>query len=228
MSNFKRFSLAMLVLVVAFAAMGCRKDDNPVMPAPKARVMAVHASPNAPAVDLLVDNVVAGTALAYPGNTGYLSVNAGTRNLKLNVTETSTTVINADLPLSPGASYSVFACDSVSKIAPLVLTDDLAAPASGMARVRFVHLSPNAPAVDIAVTSGPVLFANKSFKQYSAFTPVAAGTYNLEVRPAGSSAVVLPLPGITLQAGRIYTVFAKGFLGGAGAQALGAQIIVNN
>jgi hypothetical protein len=28
--------------------------------------------------------------------------------------------------------------------------------------------------------------------------------------------------------GKIYTVFAKGFLGGTGAQALGAEIIVNN
>jgi hypothetical protein len=228
MSTFKRVSLALLSLAVAVAVTSCRRDDNPVMPTPKARVMAIHASPDAPAVDLLVDNVVAGTGLAYPGNTGYLTVNAGTRNLKINVSGTSTTVINANLPLSPGASYSVFACDSVSKIAPLVLTDDLSAPASGMAHVRFVHLSPNAPAVDVAVTSGPVLFANKSFKQYSAFTPVAAGTYNLEVRPAGSSTVVLPLPGITLQAGKIYTVFAKGFLGAAGTQALGAQIIVNN
>jgi hypothetical protein len=31
-----------------------------------------------------------------------------------------------------------------------------------------------------------------------------------------------------LTSGKIYTVFAKGFLGGTGAQALGAQIIVNN
>jgi hypothetical protein len=28
--------------------------------------------------------------------------------------------------------------------------------------------------------------------------------------------------------GNIYTVFAKGFVGGTGAQALGAEIIVNN
>jgi hypothetical protein len=91
-----------------------------------------------------------------------------------------------------------------------------------------VHLSPNAPAVDVAVTGGPVLFANKAFKDYSAFTPVDAGTYDLEVRLAGQATVVLPLPGITLQAGKIYTVFARGFAGGTGAQALGAQIIVNN
>ena len=39
---------------------------------------------------------------------------------------------------------------------------------------------------------------------------------------------MLPLPGITLEAGKIYTVFAKGFVGGTGGQALGAQIIANN
>ena len=228
MTSTKRIALALLAVTVAALATSCRLNDNPAAPFVKARVMAVHASPDAPAVDLLVDGAVAGTGLAYPGNTGYLPVKSGTRNFKINVSGTSTTVINANLPLSPGASYSVFAVDSVSKISALVLTDDLTKPAAGKAHVRFVHLSPNAPAVDVAVTSGPVLFANESFKQYSAFTPVAAGTYNLEVRPAGSGTVVLPLPGITLQAGKIYTVFAKGFLGGTGAQALGAQIIVNN
>ncbi|HAD33406.1 MAG TPA: cell wall anchor protein, partial [Chitinophagaceae bacterium] len=98
----------------------------------------------------------------------------------------------------------------------------------GKAHVRFVHLSPDAPAVDVAVTGGSVVFANKAFKTYTAFTPLDAGTYNLEVRVAGTSTVALPLPGIALTAGKIYTVFAKGFLGGTGAQALGAQIIVNN
>ncbi len=91
-----------------------------------------------------------------------------------------------------------------------------------------MHLSPNAPAVDIAVTGGPVVFANRTFKQSTAFTPLDAATYNLEVRLAGTTTVALPLPGVTLQAGKIYTVFAKGLVGGTGAQALGAQIIVNN
>ena len=228
MHKIPRFSALALGLVSVLALSSCSNDSNPTAPAPKARVMAVHASPNAPAVDLLVDNVVAGTGLAFPNSTAYLEVKAGTRNVKVNVTGTSTTVINADLAVAGGSYYTVFAADSVSKIAPVVLTDDLTAPAAGKAHVRFVHLSPNAPAVDVAVTGGPVLFPNQAFKAYSAFTPVDAGTYNLEVRLAGTSTVVLPLPGITLTAGKIYTVFAKGFVGGAGAQALGAQIIVNN
>lgn len=192
------------------------------------RVLVVHASPNAPAVDLLLANGIAGSNLTFPNNTGYLNVPAGSRGIKVNVAGTSTTVINANLPIAANANYTVFAADSVAKIAPLVLTDDLTAPASGKAHVRFVHLSPNAPAVDVAVTGGPVVFGNRTFKQFTNFTPLDAGTYNLEVRVAGTSTVVLPLPGIALQAGRIYTVFARGFVGGSESQALGAQIIVNN
>lgn len=218
-----------IAALVAIPLASCSDDgDNPFAPAPQARVMAVHASPDAPAVDLLVDGAVAGTGLAFPNNTPYLTVEAGTRNVKVNVAGTATTVIDADLPVAAGATYTVFAGDSVANIGAVVVEDDLTAPAAGKAHVRFVHLSPDAPAVDVAVQGGPVLFANTAFKGYSAFTPVDAGTYDLEVRPAGSMTAVLPLNGITLQAGKIYTVFAKGFLSGSGAQALGAQIIVNN
>jgi hypothetical protein len=179
-------------------------------------------------VDLLVDGSVVGTGLSFPNNTPYLGVDPGTRNIKVNVASTTTSVITASLPLTAGSSYTVFAADEVSKIAPVVVTDDLTAPATGKAHVRFVHLSPNAPAVDVAVQGGPVLFPNQAFKSASAFSPVNAGTYHLEVRVAGGSTVALDLPGIVLTAGKIYTVFAKGLLGGTGPQALGAQIIVNN
>lgn len=228
MSNHLRFPVLAMALFATVSLMGCDSNDNPVAPTPQARVMAVHASPDAPAVDLVVDGTVAGTGLAFPNNTPYLNVPAGTRNVKVNVAGTTTTVINANLPVSGGTSYTVFASDVVANIGAVVLTDDLTAPASGKAHVRFVHLSPDAPAVDVAVQGGPVVFANKAFREYSAFTPVDGGTYNLEVRVAGTSTVALPLNNITLQAGKIYTVFAKGLLGGSGAQALGAQIIANN
>jgi hypothetical protein len=221
---------AVLLALSVVAVAGCGGDNSttPVPPAPTASVMAVHASPDAPAVDLLVDNVVVGSGLAYPNNTGYLSVAGGTRNVKVNLAGSSTTVIDANVPVVAGLNYSVFASGAAASIGTVLTVDDLTAPASGKAHVRFVHLSPDAPAVDVAVTGGAVVFANKAFEEYTPFTPLDAGTYNLEVRLAGTSTVVLPLPGIALTAGKLYTVFAKGFVSGSGAQALGAQIIVNN
>ncbi len=226
---FKKAIFVTMLAALPLAITSCSDDDNPVASQPKANVMVVHASPNAPAVDLLVDNAVAGTGLAFPDNTGYLAVNAGTRNVKVNVSGTTTTVINADLALTANTNYSVFAVDSVSKISAVVLEDNLAMPAAGKAHVRFVHLSPNAPAVNITLTNGTIVFGNKAFKQATDFTPLDAGTYDLQVRDAATNnTVVLNLNGITLAAGEIYTVFAKGFVGGAAAQALGAEIIVNN
>jgi len=233
-SAVRNFLFAALAVPVVLSFSSCKDDDETPAPAPapspdKSSVMVIHASPDAPGVDLLVDNSkVNSSALEFPNNTGYLSVNSGTRNVKVNVTGTSTTVIQADLQLVKNTSYSVFAVNTVANIEPLVLSDDLTAPAAGNAHIRFIHLSPDAPAVDIAVDNGgPVVFANTAFKGNSPFTPVPAGTYDLEVRVAGTSTVALNLDPITVQAGKIYTIFAKGLLAGNGAQALSAEIIVN-
>ncbi len=210
----------------------CDKDDDTTIA--KANVMVVHASPNAPNVDVRVNNNVALTNVAYPNNSNYLSVDAGNTNIKVSPTGTMTYVIDGTVNLSANTNYSVFAVDSVNKIKASVVVDNLTAPAAGKAHIRFLLLAPNAPAVDVALAGGSVLFGGRTFNDQntnaavSNFTAVDAGTYNLEVRLANASTVVLPLPGISLQAGKIYTVFAKGFVGGNGTQALGAQIITNN
>lgn len=221
--------LASTALLTLSSLSSCKKDDTSTTKT-YAKVLVAHASPDAPGVDLLVDNTKQNSsALTFLNNTGYLTVESGKRNIKVNATGTTTTVINADLDLTKDVNYTIFAVDSLKKIAPLVLTDDLTAPAAGKAHVRFVHLSPNAPAVDVAVaSSGAVVFGNKKFKDYTSYTPLAAGDYNLDVREAGTTTVALVIPKITLEAGKIYTIFAKGYLGvTSGTQALGAQIIVN-
>ena len=227
-NNIKKIAVALFVSAALIT--GCSDDDNPTgpeNPTGTANVKVVHASPDAPGVDLLVDDAVAGTNLTYPNNTGYLQVPEGNRNVKVNVTGTSTTVIEDTLPLKADINYSVFATDEVANLSPLVIEDDLTAPASGSAHARFIHLSPNAPAVDITLTDGTVVFGNIKFQEYTAFTPLPAASYDLQVRLSGTSTVVLELPGIALADGTIYTVFAKGFVNGMDEQALGAQIIIN-
>ena len=228
-----------MLLLTAFTFVGCEKETEtpPAVVESKSKILVVHASPNAPSVDLLVDGVKQNSAaLSFPANTGYLSLNAGSRNIKVNVAGTSTSVIDVTATFDKDKNYSIFAIDSVSKLSVLLLNDNLATPASGKAHIRFVHLSPNAPAVDISVkgqAAGAGLFLNRAFNKTIAtaqetFIPVDAATYDLEVRVAGTSTVALPLNGIKLESGKIYTVFAKGFLGATGSSALGAEIVVNN
>lgn len=229
MSARKYLSLFLMLMFSITVFTACSDDDEVVAPTPStAKVLVTHASPDAPGVDILVDNTVAAANLTFPNSVGYATLNSGTRNVKVNVTGTSTTALEANLNLAANKNYSVFAVNTVSAIEAIVLEDDLTTPASGKSHVRFLHLSPDAPSVDITLTDGTIVFGDYTFKEASAFTPLDAGTYNLQVRLAGTSTVVLELPNIALTAGKIYTVFAKGLVGGTGTQALGAQIIVNN
>jgi hypothetical protein len=43
-----------------------------------------------------------------------------------------------------------------------------------MAHIRVGHLSPNAPAVDVALAGGDVLFANAAFQDVADYIPVPA------------------------------------------------------
>ena len=223
----------LLLPVLIFVSCNKDDDDNNEPPATSS-VMVVHASPDAPEVDVRINNNVALSNVAYPDNSSYTELSSGSTNIKVSPAGTTKYVIDATVNLEANKNYSVFAIDSVSNIKAAVVTDDLTAPASGKSHVRFFHFSPDAPAVDIAVTGGPVLFSNRQFNDqstnasYANFTPVDAGTYNLEVRAAGTNTVVLSLPNVTLPSGKIITVFAKGFLSGTGVQALGAQAILNN
>ncbi len=226
----KKHTVLSAVVLALFTTMifsACDDDDDPV----QGKFLVVHASPDAPGVDLLIDDTkVNSAALAFPNNTGYLNVEAGDRNFKVNAAGTTTTVINANVMVDPNTNYSLFAINRLSSIDALLLVDDLTAPASGKAHVRFAHLSPDAPAVDVTLTTGTVLFGNASFKSVTAFTPLDAGTYNLQARVAGTSTVALEIPNVTLTAGKIYTVFARGFLTppAGNTNALGVTIIANN
>jgi LPXTG-motif cell wall-anchored protein len=193
-----------------------------------ARVRVVHASPDAPAVDVYVNGNETLSDVGFFAASNYLSVPAGAYDFQVTPagSPASDAVIDAqDVALAAGQDYTVVAVNTVANIEPLVLEDNNAAPAAGKAHVRFVHASPDAPAVDIKVAGGPTIFSNIAFKGVGTYTPVDAGTYNLQVTPAGASDVVLDLPNITLEAGTVYTVFATGLAGGT--PALSAEITVD-
>lgn len=183
-----------------------------------ARLRVLHASPDAPAVDVYVDGAKAVSNLAFGAITDYVSVPAGNHAVKVFPTSangTGTPVIDVpSLAVESGKDYTVAAEGKVASIEAKVFADNNAAPAAGKAHVRVVHLSPDAPNVDIFAQGAGVVVPNLAFKAASDYLPLAAGSYNLEVRAAGSSTAVLSLPNTNLEAGKVYTAFALGLAGG--------------
>jgi uncharacterized protein DUF4397 len=182
-----------------------------------ARVRVVHASPDAPAVDIYLNDGKAISSLAYKSASDFAAVPAGSYAVKVTAAGATDAVISATLPLEAGKSYTVVAVGQLADIAAQVFVDDTSDLAAGKTRLRVIHASPNTPGVDVAVTGGPVLINNLAFPNASDNLTVDAGTYNVEVRPAGTTTAALSAPGLALEAGKYYTVLAVGLLGGSPA-----------
>jgi hypothetical protein len=181
-------------------------------------VNVVHASPDAPAVDVYVDGNKALTGLAFGHVSGWVALPAGEHRVQVTATgtEAMASVIDATVKLAPDTAYEVAATGLLAQIAPQVYPVDLrdvVANPTPTARIRVVHASPDAPNVDIAIKGGKVLIHDLAFPKASDYLEVPAGTYDLEVRAAGTSQVALNLPGVKLEPGTVATFYAIGLVG---------------
>lgn len=184
-----------------------------------ARLRVVHGSPDAPAVDVLVDGNKVVSGATYKQSSGYLTVDSGARKIEVRATGTSTDAISATPSFAANTDTTIIAANKLASIEPLVLQDDNSTPASGNVKVRLVHGAPSAPSVDIYVTApgaalGTPTLANVPFKAVSQYLSVPAGSYEIRVTPAGSQTVVIDSGTVPLVAGQIRTVIAVDAPGG--------------
>ena len=162
-------------------------DDDPE-PSGTANVRVAHMSPNAPNVDVLVDESAVLEDVAFGAVSQYLEVPAGERQVEITAAgDSDTSVFSGPVPVEADTDYTVAAVGEIGDDAdeafePLILEDDNSGPESEMARLRLVHASPDAPAVDVTVaSSGDALFDGAEFGDAS-YVDVPAGNYTLEVR----------------------------------------------
>jgi hypothetical protein len=226
-SSRRLISSAVLVSVLVFAGCGYNNDVSPVAPTTLTRVMVVQASPNTPKVDVWLDGALVAGSVSYLNNTGYFNTAQSSPRVQL-IPSGGAPLFDTNVAAQAGGSYTVFASDSLSRITPVVLQDDLSAPASGTARVRFLHLEPAIAAANFAVTGGAVLAAAVPFKGSSGWMPVAAGSYSLEARDAGPDTVVASATGVEFDAGHVYTMWLYGVSQPNGPKAPGFIVTVHS
>jgi hypothetical protein len=166
---------------------------------------ALHASPNAPAVDFYAAERLLGT-LSFAELGGPLQVPPGDYALDFRAQGSAPTSPPAATAstgaLEAGERYLTIATGLLGAqqngFQLLSLAEAFALEAEPGARVRVVHASPDAPAVDVGIlnvekTVAPVLAGNVSFKASTAGEGIAAGsgTLPLGVAPAGKPASVV-------------------------------------
>lgn len=245
-------------------------DTSPAVDAPpsdtKLHVRIAHLSPDAPAVDVCVkakgsaDTTFVGpvlkaklaTGLAFAQLSEYLDLEPGEYTARLvapgaaSCATSLASLPDYDLPKLPAGVWATAAAIGEVSKTPATFTvkpfvDSHGAPASGKIAIRFVHASPNTPAVDVGVGEGSAfakIWSDVSFPNAGAPSGADANGFlttdplsavAVVARATGTSADALVVKPVSAPAGAIVSAFAIGLFGTtSGASRLGVLLCVDS
>jgi len=167
-----------------------------------AGVRVLHLSPDAPNVDVFVDDVTPAvvTDLAFLKGTSYAELPAGTHRFRVAPTGSPATdaVIDVSDELAANGKYTAVAIGRVADIQPLLLADDKSGLAAGSFRVQVVHAAAAAGEVDIWNLTGDTpspLLENVPFAGRATLDlPAGAYRVGIDVNDDASPDVTFSLP----------------------------------
>ena len=173
-------------------------------------VRALHASPDAPAVNIWVNGAPALTGVDYAQGSGFVPV-VEENNIQVEAIlpgGATAIVIDEDIALDYNTEATIIAVDTVADNAvpgsiralPIVNPSD-SRITQGYFRAQVVHAAPSAPPVDVYVTafdadlaaSSPVNGAASplAFEAFTGQLEVPAGDYQVRITLAGDPAAVV-------------------------------------
>lgn len=197
------FRAVKLAAVLAFMA-ACGGGDGSLDNELGLRV--INASPDAPPINFLVDDVVF-FPLDYKSGTRFTYLTPAPRKMGLEVILPGDDVlIEESLSLVAGREYTTIAVgklgeDGSSTLQMLNIDNPIAAVPVGTTRVQFVHAAPDTAAIDVYLTglldsldAATPAYSLTGFRQVSAqqdFLSGIAQSWRIRVTPAGDKATVL-------------------------------------
>lgn len=212
--------LAVMIATLAFSATSVWGQARPN----ESRIRVIHASADAPAVDVFANGSLVVEALPFKAASGYLSVPPGSYNIQVRVSGTQTTVLSQPLVLLGGTDYTAFAMGSVSGPQPLFLIalgDNLLPRPVGTISLRVVHAAASAPAVDVyvgapwaPVTGATPVLTGVPYGASSLHLDVPNATYQGRVAVAGTKNIAINSPVLRLPGGAVRTLVAVDARGG--------------
>lgn len=174
-----------------------------------------HTVPNAPAVDVYANGNPIVRNLAYKQLSPYIPAAPGSYNITVYPAgQTTNPVVSRSINIPANTVSNAAVIGTLPNISLYLIPEPSTGQNFGRPCIRFIHLSPNAPAVDLKLSDGTVVFDNVSYKDISNYACIPAGTYTFTVSPTGTNNAVLTLPNVILDSNKYYTIYAVGLAGG--------------
>jgi hypothetical protein len=230
-------------IIAIFLLVSCEKTDSLQqrgITANGASIKAMHLSPDAPAINLMVDSiktvgVLSTTAIEsgfvfgniFPSlSGGYGFVPSGTHTISAKVPFSSTvlpgqTITSKSVTLEDGKFYTVAILDSLSKLEAVIVEDKLDIPDTSKSYFRIANYMMKGTA-DVEFTSSTITgytFQKNgiAYKTTSNFDTLSAGTYKILLRSNGSSTRLDSITAFAPAKGRKYTLYTRGVVGQTGS-----------
>ncbi|MCD0489747.1 DUF4397 domain-containing protein [Pedobacter sp. MC2016-14] len=197
---------------IAILFNACKQDDVVYTPT-IAALSIVNASPNSPSLDFYIDNQRVNTnGLLFGDKIEYQRAYQGNRNTSVAVTGAQTPLITKTINLVAAQYHSLYIVGNQESLDYVLLKDDETDPAATKAKVRFVNLSPDAPALNLEVVGDATPFTDLAYKAFTPFKDVTPATATLKLTNKTTGALVATLENVELKKGKTYTIWAKGLV----------------
>lgn len=199
MTSFRRSVLLVPVLLSGLLLASCGGGgdvDN------EASFRVLHASPDSPPVNILVDGVTLRSGVDYQNGTDFIFVTPRAYQFGIQALRPGddATVVDESVPLDADSEYTVLAIGKAASdsVEALVIRNPFEEVPAGNVRVQVVHAAPDVPAVDIYLTSegaslpGSTPLDQLAYGEYAVDRRlIPPGPYVLRVTPAGDPDSVL-------------------------------------
>ncbi|HHV95024.1 MAG TPA: DUF4397 domain-containing protein [Clostridiaceae bacterium] len=187
----------------------------PRQPLGPSYIRLLHASPNTPAVDIYANGNLVARNLSYRQFTEYFAVPEGNYNVIVYPAgQTANAILNTIIYIPGGSIFSISVTGLLPNVALLLVEDPRMPIPPGKLMLRFVHLSPNAPNVDVVIQNNVTIFRNVGYGSVTQYLPVDPGTYTFNIMVAGTGQRILYVPNIRLASDRFYTIYFIGLIVG--------------
>lgn len=195
---YKHTLVASSVIISTAMFTGCSNDDE-AAPADSSSVRIIHASADAPPVNIKLDSATAVSNLDYADSTGFVSITSGIKDVAVEaiVPGGNLDVITVDdFNFGENQRYTVVAIDDTANIVELLAEESATTPAIDEVAISVLHAATSAGNVDVYVTAPGVDLNSVSanftfdFKGQVDAGALPAGSYQVRVTGNGSKTAV--------------------------------------
>jgi hypothetical protein len=215
------------LLLFSIILASCSKN---IEATPYAYLSIANTSPTLGTYNIYLDGTKTNTsgAVAFGGVLAYGTVTAGDHTLKLTTESGTDALLSKTVSLEADGAYSAFLVDKAENMDVLLVKDEMTVVSTEKAFIRFINLSPDAPALDLSVANGETLISSKAYKSASAFQAIDPKNYAFDIKDHTTGLIKGGLPDQAFTAGKYYTIISRGMMvAGNIDQPFGAQLIIN-